>query len=130
MKGGIYIKELINREDKNGIRLKEGDIIAESNIGKTIWNGQGIVVSRPLGKVVVYDNALARIEGQPEESDCYNIIQIRKGSVKLTNQADDWMLDRLGDSNGYSELNVSTYDGIFTAWDNIEKIGSVYDLIE
>ena len=31
------MKELIPRKDKNGIQLKEGDIIAESEIGKSIW---------------------------------------------------------------------------------------------
>lgn len=31
------MKEYINRTDVNGIKLREGDIIAETKKGKVIW---------------------------------------------------------------------------------------------
>ena len=119
------MKELIPRKYKNGIQLKEGDIIAESEIGKSIWDGQAIITSRPLGIVVVYHHPQLKEDIEPEETDSYNIKEIRCGTVKFTDKAKEWMKERL---NG--NLYLSKYDGKFYAWDNIEVIGNIYDLDE
>lgn len=113
----------INRKDINGIQLFEGDIIAEGKVGEKIWDEQAIVLTRPLGMVQTY-NASPTSLLPPEETDCYNIIQIRKGIIQLAENATDWAKDHIGE---ISDLHLSRYDGRFYNWDNIEKIGSVYD---
>lgn len=122
------MKENIERYDKNGIRLKEGDIIAECTIGESIWEDKGVILSRPLGIVQVYHNVNTTASLNPDENDSYNIIPIRKGSVQLTDKADKWMVNNLGNDERISELNISRYDGDFYAWDNIEVIGSIYNM--
>lgn len=116
---------LINRKDIHGVQLREGDIVAETTIGKEIWGGKGIVLTRPLGLVVCYSSTPSKML-PPEETDCYNITQIRKGSVQLTDKADDWMIDHMAGKDRISELNISRYDGDFYAWSDIEIIGNVF----
>lgn len=118
------MKKMINRKDIYGVQLYEGDIVAESTVGKKIWGGKGIVKARPLGLVVTYPSMNANPEITPEETDRYNIMQIRKGFVELTDESLPW----LNDGDGTCELNITRFDGGFSAWDNIEKIGSVYEL--
>jgi hypothetical protein len=125
-----FMKELIQRYDVNNIQLKEGDIVAESTIGKEIWEGAGIVESRPLGIIVVYHNPRITPEINVEETDCYNVMPIRKGRVKLTDKAKEWHRDRLSYDGEHTDLNISRYDGDFYAWDSIEKIGSIYDFCD
>ena len=118
------MKEFINRHDRNGIQLREGDIIAECTKGDVIWEGKGIIKERPLGVVVTYPDMKAKPIYPPEETDKYNITQIRCGVVELTDKSSDWM----NDGSGTCKLHLSRYDGGFYAWDNIERIGSVYDM--
>ena len=88
-------------------------------------DGQAIITSRPLGIVVVYHRPQLKEDIEPEETDSYNIKEIRCGTVKFTDKAKEWMKERL---NG--NLYLSKYDGKFYAWDNIEVIGNIYDLDE
>lgn len=123
------MKEIINRKDINGIQLMEGDIVAECKKMQSIWDGRAIVVERPIGVVRVYKNPKFRsFDNSPEETDAYNIFQIRTGLVRITSKAQDWVRDRLAHDGKYVDLHLSTYDGRFYNWDNIEKIGSIYDL--
>lgn len=108
--------------------MKDGDIVAECAIGDIIWNGKGIVKERPLGLVKVFKTSICSSLIEPEETDCYNVVQIREGRVKLTDEADSWMKNSLSDNDKYVSLHISRYDGSFYAWDNIERVGSVYDL--
>lgn len=122
------MKELIKRKDKNGVQLREGDIVAESSIGTVIWEGKGVVKSRPLGVVVVYTSVADSASLNPEETDRYNIVQFRRGLVELTEKAEDWLTMFEDNGRKYTELHISKYDGDFYAWNNIERVGSVYDL--
>jgi hypothetical protein len=122
------MKETTNRKDRNDKRLNEGDIVAEGILGETIWDGKAIVEERPLGIVRIYHHPKVSSSLPPEETDCYNIEPLRVGKVRLTSLADQWMINNLAEGTWYSELNISRYDGCFYAWDNIEVIGSIYDL--
>ena len=115
------------RKDKNGIILKDGDIVAECSVGDIIWDGCGIIEERPLGIVTVFKKHSGSKLLPPEETDCYNITQIRTGKVKLTDKAEDWMKKNLANGTGYSELHLSRYDGKFYAWDDVEIIGNIKD---
>ena len=121
------MRELIKRKDKNGVQLREGDIVAESSIGAVIWGGKGVIRSRPLGIVVVHFKAEVFPDIEPEEADMYDVVQCRKGIVELTEKADDWMTVSEKGSN-VLELNLSAWDSKFYGWDNVERIGSIYDL--
>lgn len=120
-------KELTNRKDIHGNYLKEGDIIAEGILGEEIWDGGGILISRPLGIVRIYNNQRSTAMVPPEETDCYNIEQIRIGKVQMTDKAEEWARKKLF-SNGFSDIHISRYDGKFYGWDKVEIIGSIYDL--
>lgn len=117
----------ICRVDRNGIKLHEGDIVAECQVGDLTWEGKGIIRQRPLGVVVTCCTAHTCNMSEPEETDCYNIQQIRPGTVELTDNAPQWMVDSLSNGTQFASLHLSRFDGRFYAWDNIEIIGSVYD---
>lgn len=89
--------------DVNGIRLKSGDIVAEGKVGVSIWDGTAVVLRRPLGVVEI---------GETRD----NLIPIRTGSVLYTDDEDGGRIQK---------LYLSRHDGWFTAWDNVEKVGSV-----
>lgn len=121
-------KELTNRKDIHGNYLKEGDIIAEGILGEEIWDGDGILISRPLGIVRVYSNQRSTAMIPPEETDCYNIEQIRVGKVQMTDKAEEWAKKKLFSEEGFCNIHISRYDGKFYNWDKVEVIGSIYDL--
>ena len=121
-------KEITNRKDIHGNYLKEGDIVAEGILGEEIWNGEGILISRPLGIVKVYKNPRSTAMIPPEETDCYNVEQIRTGKVKITDKAEEWTKNKLFSKEGISDIHISRYDGRFYNWEKIEIIGSIYDL--
>lgn len=116
------MKELIPQYDINKIQLCEGDIVAEGKIGETIWDGQGIIKKRPLGVVVVYDD-----HSELETSLYYNVCMLCNGIAELT-ESDGKHLINAADSQKLIEFSLSHHDHIFRGWDDIEKIGSVYDL--
>lgn len=119
----------ITRKYKDGGYLEEGDIVAECQIGEIIWDGAAVIKERPLGVVVVYQNSNIIGMSPPEETDFYNIKPLRTGKIQLLDAAPEWMKKSFTtDYNGYSDLYLSTYDGQFYAWDNIEKIGTIYAL--
>ena len=120
------IEKFISRKDINGVQLKEGDIVAECKVGEEIWDGEGIVISRPLGVVVIYDTKPIPNQSITEEN-IYNLKQIRTGSVQITDKAKIFV-KTLADKNGIVSLHLSKYDGDFYNWNNVEKVGSVYDL--
>lgn len=120
-------KELTNRKDIHGNYLKEGDIVAEGILGEEIWDGDGILISRPLGIVKVYNSPRSTAMIPSEETDCYNIEQIRKGKVQMTDKAEEWAKKKLF-LNGFCDIHISRYDGRFYNWDKVEIIGSIYDL--
>lgn len=120
-------KELTNRKDIHGNYLKEGDIVAEGILGEKIWDGDGILISRPLGIVRVYNSQRSTAMIPPEETDCYNIEQIRNGKVQMTDKAEEWAKKKLF-LNGFCDIHISRYDGRFYNWDKVEIIGSIYDL--
>lgn len=115
------MKELIPQYDVTGIQLCEGDIVAEGKIGETIWDGKGIIKKRPLG-VVVYGN-----RSELKTSSYYNVCMLCNGIAELTELADDLLINA-ADSQKLIEFSLSHHDHIFRGWDDIEKIGSVYDL--
>ena len=125
------MKSMISRKDRNGNQLFEGDIVAETIVGETIWDGKAIVRLRPLGIVVTCGSRDLKIKISPmftpREADKYNIVQIRKGIIELTDKAEDWMIDFEHEGHKYSDLHMSCYDGAFYGWDSIERIGSIYD---
>lgn len=82
----------------------------------------------PLGIVVIYKERDSSRILEPEETDCYNIHQIRPGRVYLTDKADEWMTESLSVDGKTTSLHLSRYDGRFYAWDDIELITSVNDL--
>lgn len=116
----------IARVDRNGTPLTDGDIVAECTLGEVIWNGEAKVVQRPLGIVTVYHKPLLKCATMPEETDFYNVQEIRPGRVELDDNAREF-LRKNADKHGFMGLHLSRYDGKFYAWDNIEIVGSVYD---
>lgn len=117
------------RKDINGKELQVGDIIAECQIGQKIWNDGAVIVKRPLGVVASVPQKMTS-SWRPEETDFYNIVQIREGLVVLTDNADEF-LKLYAEESEYDmptmKLCISRYDGNFYAWDNIEIVGTVND---
>lgn len=119
----------IQRKDINGIQLQEGDIIATGKVGGSVWGGEAILLSRPIG--IIYLPKLHPLYNKDyslvTENDCYNVKEIRPGEVVITKDADEWMKQNLCGGTGRCLIHLATYDGDFYEWDSIEKIGSIYD---
>lgn len=123
----------IPRKDINGISLMDGDIVAECSVGDVIWGGEGTIVKRPLGIVVVSHRPESSEHFVAEENDYYNVMQIRTGAVEINENSKAWMKNRsmIDKETGkmYIDLHISRYDGAFYAWDNIEKIYNVDEFV-
>ena len=97
--------------DKNGRKIVVGDIIAQCLVGDIIWEGDGIITSRPFGIVIRCGKKL-------------DVIQLRTGSVRL--KVGCKMAEGYGE---YSPISLDSYDGEFQ-WEkakNIEVIGDIND---
>ena len=116
--------KILPRLDKNGVALQEGDIVAEGSVGDLIWGDTALIERRPLGIVQIIKNPCCTLKYPPEETDFYNIYEIRPGMVSYTNNSPQWLTQM----NTGGALHISRYDGRFYNWDNIEKVGSIYDL--
>lgn len=114
-----YPKDIHNRE------LKDGDIVAEGKVGDLIWEDKAKIIKRPIGIFNVFKNPKTYRELEPECTDFYNIRLIREGLVELLDR--EAFIKMLGKDTQYMNLYLSTYDGNFYAWDNIEIIGNVND---
>ena len=116
----------ICRYDISGKQLKDGDIVAQCEVGREIWDNKAVIVSRPLGIIKVSKDPHTGIH-YAEEDCCYKVVHLREGKVKLTDKADDWMKHNLADKDGYGPLYLSLYDGDFFGWNDIEVIGNIYE---
>ena len=124
-------EELIYVTDRNDVSLREGDIIRECVIGQSVWDGEGVIVECPLGLVVVGSTKLNGQYSIPEITDRYNVISLKPGLVKLVENNESIFLRHYEkDGDYYCPIHLTTYDGKFYGWNNIEKIGSVYDIEE
>ena len=113
--GGLMNKRYWNDElpyapvyDKNGVELHNGDIVAESEVGKIIWDGWCRIVERPLGRVKVYKDGKV------------NIFSYKPGKVEAIIDIPNEFIKNSVENDG--RLYLSTYDGVFFKWDNIEII--------
>ena len=94
--------------DKNGIELKDGDLVAESEVGKVIWDGWCRIVERPLGRVKVYKDGSV------------NIFLYKPGKVIAIEDIPVENIKKYVEKDG--RLYLSTYDGRFFKWNDIEII--------
>lgn len=94
-------------KDINGKVIKVGDVIAESTVGKIIWNGLGKITIRPYGIVFHGRRKL-------------NVMQLMKGKVLLLR--DDKVFGKEGD---LTDINLSRYDGQYEWPNEIEIIGHI-----
>ena len=96
-------------KDKNGTEIYEGDIIKECTVGSVIWDGDGVIEECPTGIVEItpYHTSLKRL---------------KKGRVKAKegSRANHY-------HTGYSELNITCYDGVYQWPEDIEVIGNIYE---
>lgn len=122
----IYERRHIPEYDRNGVHLKEGDIIAKRKIGDLIWNGNAKVIKRPLGIVTICDPTPDELG--VEVGDCYNIIPIRTGLAKILNKENLKHLQPFMDGNDCCTFYVGKIETDYYDWDNVEVVGSVYDL--
>lgn len=120
--------EYIDKKDRNGKPLKDGDIIAEGLIGEIIWDGQAVITKRPLGILRVAKYPHARVIESPDEHLFYNLEPLRCGEVQLQESATESMKNNA--ENKKIALYLSSWDGEFYGWDNIECIGSIEDDFE
>ena len=119
----------ICRKDIHGSELQEGDIIAAGKVGELIWEGKATLLSRPIGIVYIpeYHPPYNKDYCFVEETDCYNVMQIRPGEVAITKDADKYIKNNLCNGTGKCFIHLDIYDGCFYGWNTVEKIGSIYD---
>lgn len=119
---------------KNGDPVMEGDIVAEGHIGELIWQDKGVIVRRPLGVVIIQPRKQLTIGNTVlDKSEFYNLREIRSGEAKFieANQ-EEWfkeMMKNTDEDQRVQQFHLSTIDGGFYAWDDVEKVGSIYDFI-
>lgn len=106
------VGQFTGKFDRNGLKVFEGDLIAETQLGQKIWEDTAVVTKQPIGVVVFQDTY-------------WNVQQTRKGEVLFIEDHKGIGLEK-GD---YWEVNISRYDGMFTEWNdgNFEVIGHMGD---
>ena len=116
---------------KDGTPVMEGDIVAEGHVNDIIWDGKAIITRRPLGVVVVTPRKKLTLTNTIlDKTEFYNVEQIRVGKAEFTNKGEEWfgkMIEDVPEEQRYQDLHLSSWDGGFYGWDNIEKVGSIYD---
>lgn len=63
-----------------------------------------------------------------EVLDCYNVLPIRAGIVKILNKERLKHLQPFMDGNDCCTFCVGKIEADYYDWDNVEVVGSVYDL--
>lgn len=117
---------IICRKDINGKIIVPGDIVAEGIVGELIWDGMAKLIERPIGIVIGSKDPRLTQFSDPEESNFYNVQEIRAGIVQLMPNAKEF-LKKNADSSGAMHIYLSRYDGVFYNWNKVEIISSIYD---
>lgn len=123
---GITRTKYIPEYDRNGVHLKEGDIVANCKVGDLIWDGNAQVIKRPLGVITISQPMPDQLG--VEVADCYNILPIRAGIVKILNKERLKHLQPFTDDDCCT-LYMSKIEADYYNWGNIEVIGTVNDFV-
>ena len=123
---GITRTKYIPEYDRNGVHLKEGDIVADCKVGDLIWDGDAQVIKRPLGVITILQPMPDQLG--VEVADCYNILPIRAGIVKILNKERLKHLQPFTDDDCCT-LYMSKIEADYYNWGNIEVIGTVNDFV-
>ena len=123
---GITRTKYIPEYDRNGVHLKEGDIVADCKVGDLIWDGSAQVIKRPLGVITLLQPMPDQLG--VEVADCYNILPIRAGIVKILNKEYLKHLQPFTDDDCCT-LYMSKIEADYYNWGNIEVIGTVNDFV-
>lgn len=123
---GITRTKYIPEYDRNGVHLKEGDIVANCKVGDLIWDGDAQVIKRPLGVITILQPMPDQLG--VEVADCYNILPIRAGIVKILNKERLKHLQPFTDDDCCT-LYMSKIEADYYNWGNIEVIGTVNDFV-
>jgi hypothetical protein len=123
---GITRTKYIPEYDRNGVHLKEGDIVADCKVGDLIWDGSAQVIKRPLGVITLLQPMPDQLG--VEVADCYNILPIRAGIVKILNKEHLKHLQPFTDDDCCT-LYMSKIEADYYNWGNIEVIGTVNDFV-
>lgn len=124
----IYVTKtrFIPEYDRNGVHIKEGDIVANCKVGDLIWDGSAQVIKRPLGVITISQPMPDQLG--VEVADCYNILPIRTGIVKILNKERLKHLQPFMDDNDCCTFYMSKIGCDYYNWGNTEVIGTVSDL--
>ena len=115
---------------RDGTPVREGDIIAEGKVGDIIWEGKAKVITRPLGVVYIGSRKkLTKNNTILDKPEFYNVMQIRDGKVKLIeDNLEDWAEEFISKTHTTTmSFHLSKWDGGFYGWEDIYKVGSIYD---